>query len=117
MTGLLSPFTSHSTAMRRRNAQRIFEAQRTGLRNRLRDERHVSHDKADQLLDGWAAEAAARELTRDDPRYWSEGWAWLVDWTLNSAPTSRHSVVPRPAPAPSRQIVGTSGTRSWALPS
>jgi hypothetical protein len=51
------------------------------LRNRLRDERRVAQDKADQLLDGWAAEAADRGLPPEDPRYWSEGWAWLVERT------------------------------------
>jgi hypothetical protein len=40
---------------------------------------NVLQDNADELLDGWAAEAAARGLAPDDPRFWSEGWAWLVE--------------------------------------
>jgi hypothetical protein len=65
--------------MRRRDPQRIYQAQRTGVRNRLRDQRRVPQEKADELLDAWTAEAAARELTPDDPRYWLEGCAWLIE--------------------------------------
>jgi hypothetical protein len=67
--------------MSRANRERVHEAQRAGLRNRLRHQRRVSQDVAEAILDGWAAEAAARGLGPDDPGYWSEGWARLVEGT------------------------------------
>jgi hypothetical protein len=45
----------------------------------LRDQQKVPEDRATALVDSWLAEADHRGLRRDDPRYWSEGWAWLVE--------------------------------------
>jgi hypothetical protein len=68
------------------NPERIHHARRTELRNRLRDERRVSYEAADELVLGWMIEAEARGLQPRDPHYWSEGWAWLVERTSRPGP-------------------------------
>jgi hypothetical protein len=57
--------------------QRIWDAQRTGLRNRLRDQWRLSEDRADTLLAAWEAEAASRGLPRLADGYWSAAEIWL----------------------------------------
>lgn len=57
--------------------QRIHEAQRAGLRNRIRDHWHVPEARADALLDGWAIVAGERGLEPGQPGYWQEGEMWL----------------------------------------
>jgi hypothetical protein len=57
--------------------QRITEAQRTGLRNRIRDEWHVPEAKADALLDAWEITASERGLAAGQPTYWQEGEKWV----------------------------------------
>lgn len=71
----------YSGSVSRRDPQRLFIAHWTATRNRLRDEAHVPEDRASALVDSWLSEAENRGLRRDEPRYWSEGWAWLVRWT------------------------------------
>jgi hypothetical protein len=71
----------YSCLVSRRDPQRIFIAKWTATRNRLRDEVHVREDRASALVDSWLSEAENRGIRRDDPRYWSEGWAWLVERT------------------------------------
>lgn len=58
---------------------RIHEAQRAGLRNRIRDQWHVPEAKADSLLEAWAAEATERGLKPGQSEYWREGEAWIRD--------------------------------------
>jgi hypothetical protein len=57
--------------------QRIHEAQRTGLRNRIRDHWHVPEERADALLDAWDREATRRSLSHEDPTYWHEAEGWI----------------------------------------
>jgi hypothetical protein len=57
--------------------QRITEAQRAGLRNRIRDEWHVPQTKADALLDAWAIEAKERGLEPGQGAHWQEGEEWI----------------------------------------
>jgi hypothetical protein len=74
--------------MSRTDWQRIYDAKRTGLRNRLRDERRVPQEKADALIEEWVTEAAARGLSPEDPRYRSEAWEWLAWPRHEKAPPS-----------------------------
>lgn len=57
--------------------QRIHEAQRTGLRNRIRDQWHVPEERANALLDAWDQEAMKRFLPPGDAAYWRDGEAWI----------------------------------------
>jgi len=68
--------------------QRIHEAQRTGLRNRIRDHWHVSEERADALIDAWAREAEERSLLNGQATYWHDAEAWI-----------RGQVEPQPLPA------------------
>jgi hypothetical protein len=63
--------------MRRGDPERIFQAQRTGLRNRIRDVWRVSQELADAYLDEWLLEAERRGLTRTEPMYWDDAAAWI----------------------------------------
>jgi hypothetical protein len=63
--------------MRRGDPERIFQAQRTGLRNRIRDVWRVSQELADAYLDEWLLEAERRGLTRTEPTYWDDAAAWI----------------------------------------
>lgn len=56
----------------------MFEAQRAGLRNRMRDQWRVNVERADELLERWDAVAAERGVRRDDSAYWREAEEWLV---------------------------------------
>jgi hypothetical protein len=66
-------------AVRRRDPQRIFIAQWTAIRNRLRNEGRVSEGRASNLVDAWVAEAEHRGIRRDDYRYWDYAWDWLLE--------------------------------------
>jgi hypothetical protein len=57
--------------------QRIHDAQRAGLRNRIRDHWHVPEARADAMLEGWAKTASERGLVPGEPSYWQEGEKWL----------------------------------------
>ena len=57
--------------------QRIHDAQRAGLRNRIRDHWHVPGARADALLEAWAKTASERGLVPGQPSYWQEGEKWL----------------------------------------
>lgn len=59
--------------------QRIWDAQRSGLRNRLRDQWRLSDGRADALLADWEAEALARGLPRMGEGYWAAAESWLAD--------------------------------------
>jgi hypothetical protein len=57
--------------------QRIHDAQRTGLRNRIRDHWHVPEERANALIDAWDQEARGRLLEHSDPNYWRYAEAWI----------------------------------------
>jgi hypothetical protein len=61
---------------RRADPERIFEAQRAGVRARLIGT-GMQPKTADQWLDAWVLEAAARDLPRDGA-YWQAGCDWIV---------------------------------------
>ena len=55
---------------RRADPDRIFDAQRAGIRaDRDRNE----PETADRWLDAWGLEAAGRGLSRDEAYYWADG--------------------------------------------
>jgi hypothetical protein len=56
---------------------RIWEAQRAGLRLRLRDAWHLGENRADALLAEWDQEAVALGLTKLAIGYWTQAEAWL----------------------------------------
>jgi hypothetical protein len=64
--------------MRRADPQRIYNAQRTGLRNRLRDGWRMSEELADAVVEEWDL-LATRGLGRRDPAYWDEAEEWLEE--------------------------------------
>jgi hypothetical protein len=66
--------------------ERILEAQRAGLRNRIRDQWHVSEGRADALLEAWATEATERGLKPGETGYWTAGEAWVRERLDVSAP-------------------------------
>lgn len=57
--------------------QRIHEAQRTGLRNRIRDQWHVPEERANALLDAWEIVARERGLEPGQVGYWRESEEWI----------------------------------------
>jgi hypothetical protein len=57
--------------------QRITEAQRAGLRNRIRDEWRVPEARAEALLDAWAIAAKERGLEPGEVAYWRDGEEWI----------------------------------------
>jgi hypothetical protein len=58
---------------RRGDPERIYQAQRAGLRSRIRDQWRQSDPRADELLNAWEYEASARGLKRGEPTYWDQG--------------------------------------------
>lgn len=64
---------------------RIHDAQRAGLRNRIRDHWRIPEAKADALLEAWAIEATERGLQPGDSAYWRDGEAWIKDQVIDSA--------------------------------
>jgi hypothetical protein len=65
--------------MRRRDPQRIYAAQRAGLRARIVQQWRQSEAKADELLDRWEVEASTRGLDRGDVQYWDQAAEWIRD--------------------------------------
>jgi hypothetical protein len=65
--------------MRRADPGRTYEAQRQGLRNRLRDGWQMSEDLADAVVEEWDLIATTRGLGRRQPAYWSEAEKWLEE--------------------------------------
>ena len=62
---------------RRADPQRVFEAQRAGVRARLIGTDRMPPEPADRWLDAWVLEAA----TRDVPRYgayWNAAYDWIA---------------------------------------
>jgi hypothetical protein len=57
--------------------QRIHEASRVGLRNRLLEEWRLPTDETDRLLAAWEEEAAARGLRPGDFGYWRDADDWI----------------------------------------
>ena len=57
--------------------QRIHHAQRTGLRNRIRDQWHLAEERADALIEAWDQEAQERLLRHSDPTSWRDAEVWI----------------------------------------
>jgi hypothetical protein len=60
----------------RGDSERIFAAQREGVRQRPMGT-GMQPETADRWLDAWTLEAAGRGLPRDG-RYWQTGWDWIA---------------------------------------
>jgi len=56
---------------------RLYEARRAGVRNRLSSAERLPDNRVDALLAGWEAEARTRGLDRDNPDFWREGTGWI----------------------------------------
>jgi hypothetical protein len=61
---------------RRGDPERIFEAQRAGVRARLTGT-GMQGETADRWLDAWPIVAAARWQARDG-EYWQAAWDWIA---------------------------------------
>jgi hypothetical protein len=59
--------------------ERIWDAQRTGLRNRLRDQWRLSEDRAEACLAAWETEAASRGLEKLSDGFWAAAEDWLTE--------------------------------------
>lgn len=55
---------------------RIDQARRAAIRNRLISNTGLDRDVAERWCDAWEAEAALRELARDGD-YWEAGKLWI----------------------------------------
>jgi hypothetical protein len=62
---------------RRGDPERIFEAQRQGVRARLIGTDRMQAETADRWLDAWILEAATRDLPRDGA-YWNAAYEWMT---------------------------------------
>jgi hypothetical protein len=62
---------------------RIWDAQRTGLRNRLRDQWRLSEERAETFLVAWEADAASRGIRKLSEGYWAAAEDWLTERKLN----------------------------------
>ena len=79
MTAELSPPITDLPAMRRRDPERIYAAQRAGLRARIVQSWRQTEATADDLLARWLEEVSARGLDRSQPTYWDEAAVWIAD--------------------------------------
>lgn len=57
---------------------RIYLAQRAGVRQRLIDEARLSADAVDRLLDEWDEEAGRRMIATRTSAYWAHAWDWIA---------------------------------------
>lgn len=71
----------HSIPGMQQRRQRIWDAQRTGLRNRLRDQWRIPEARVELLLADWEVEAAARGLPTMNEGYWAAAEHWLAERT------------------------------------
>lgn len=68
--------------------QRIHDAQRTGLRNRIRDQWHVAEERADALIEQWEQQSAP-SLRQEHLDYWAQAEAWIRGRVEPRAPDRR----------------------------
>jgi hypothetical protein len=66
--------------------QRIWDAQRSGLKNRLRDQSRIPEARVELLLADWDAEAAERGLQKLNEGYWAAAEIWLAEKTSRGRP-------------------------------
>jgi hypothetical protein len=64
---------------RRADPERIYQARRDAVRNRLTDEHRMPPELADQWLRAWEVEAADRGLERLRAEYWDGASEWVVE--------------------------------------
>jgi hypothetical protein len=83
VTGYLSPPVADLPGMSRANRERIYEAQRAGLRGRIVRAWRQSEHRADELLREWESEAATRGLDRSYPQWWDEAPVWIEGRIVN----------------------------------
>jgi hypothetical protein len=62
---------------RRGDPERIFDAQRQGVRARLTGTDRIQPETADRWLEAWVLEAATRDLAKDGV-YWNAGFDWVI---------------------------------------
>jgi hypothetical protein len=64
---------------RRPDPERIFEARRAAITNRLVDEDRVPRELAEQWIRGWELEADDRGLQRQSASFWDDARAWILE--------------------------------------
>ena len=77
MSAYLSSLATHPAMSRRAHPERIFQARRDAIRNRLTDS-GMSVETAERWCDAWVLEATGLGLPRDGA-YWQAGWDWIVE--------------------------------------
>jgi hypothetical protein len=73
--------------------QRISDAQRAGLRNRLRDQWRLPEDRVERLLAEWESEASVRGLSKVADGYWATAETWLTEQATSNEVRSRSAGV------------------------
>ncbi len=73
-TGRLGSY--HARVSRRADPERIHQARRAAIRNRLLANTGMDPDVAERWCDAWEAEAALRGLARNSV-YWDAGRLWI----------------------------------------
>ena len=73
--------------------ERIWDAQRTGLRNRLRDQWRLPEDRAEGLLAEWESEAAVRGLSKLADGYWATAETWVTEQATSKEVRSKSAGV------------------------
>lgn len=68
-----------SAMARRPDPERLYEAHRAGLFQRLVHGARLSENKAEQSLTAWEAEAALRGLDRRSELFWRPAWDWIAE--------------------------------------
>jgi hypothetical protein len=59
--------------------ERLYEARRTAIRNRLLDELRMPTDAVDVWIAAWEIEASGRGLHRLTGAYWDGAVDWIVE--------------------------------------
>ena len=65
--------------MTRANQQRIYEAHRAGLFQRLISGGRMSSEHAEHWLTVWEAEAAKRGMDYRSDLFWRPAWGWIAE--------------------------------------
>lgn len=64
---------------RRRDPERIYEAQRAGIFARLTQKERLDELDAEHWISRWEREAESQGLARTTVGFWSTGWGWITE--------------------------------------
>jgi hypothetical protein len=64
---------------RRADPERIYEARRAAIRNRLIDEHRMAPELAEQWIRAWEVDAIDRGIERHSSVFWDGAEAWVAE--------------------------------------